>query len=72
MSKSDRYTVGDLADACGAKSHQVAYIIRKLKITPVQRAGFYRLFDQASLAKIRSELASRPRLRGGPVEGGAR
>ena len=39
------YTVGDLAKALGVEKHHAEYIIRKMGVEPVGRAGGYRLFD---------------------------
>ena len=52
-------TIGQIADARGVHVHQINYLVDKLKIQPVSRAGRYRLFDADAAERIGSALRSR-------------
>ncbi len=50
-------TVGEIARRLGRELHRVEYVIRTRKIRPVGWAGHARVFRDADLARIASELA---------------
>lgn len=56
------FTTGEIAHELGVRDHRVLYVIRRLEIEPADRAGHYRLFDQAAVDLIREEIDSRARL----------
>jgi len=49
-------TIGQLAKELSVEQHQALYVIRTREIRPVARAGAYRLFDDAAVERIASEL----------------
>ncbi len=49
-------TVGVIAERNGASIHQVEYIIRSRNIEPAGTAGNARVFDEAAVQRIASEL----------------
>jgi hypothetical protein len=49
-------TVGEIARRLGRELHRVEYVIRTRKIRPVGWAGHARVFRDADLARIASEL----------------
>ncbi len=49
-------TVGVIAQRLGEPLHRVAYVIRSRNLQPVARAGNARVFDEAGVNFIRSEL----------------
>jgi hypothetical protein len=50
-------TTGVLADQSGGTLDEVKYLVRKLGIRPIGRAGTLRLFDQSAVEQIRDALA---------------
>ena len=49
-------TVGQIAKQLGVDTHRVAYVIRSRRIQPCGRAGIFRVFDEAAVHWIASEL----------------
>jgi hypothetical protein len=49
-------TVGEIARREGVNVHQVEYVIRSRGICPVATAGNARLFSEADVGRIASEL----------------
>lgn len=49
-------TVGQVAKQLGVDTHRVAYVIRSRRIQPFGRAGNFRVFDEAAVHRIASEL----------------
>lgn len=49
-------TVGQIAKRIGVDTHRVAYVIRSRTIRPCGRAGIFRVFDEAAVRRIASEL----------------
>ena len=62
-------TVGDIGRLLGVPFYDVRYMLSiHTEIEPVQRAGTYRLFDQAGLEQIRQAIAAkRPAPKGEPL-----
>lgn len=58
-------TPGVIASELGAPLSRVLYLLRKLNIRPIGRAGVLRLFDRKAVEIIRAELqsAKRPEVR---------
>lgn len=50
-------TVGEIARRLGVPLHRVEYVIRSRQISPTARAGNARLFTEADVRRIESELA---------------
>lgn len=50
-------TVGVIAVRLGVSTHKVEYILRTRAITPSGWAGNARVFDEAAVARVASELA---------------
>jgi hypothetical protein len=63
-------TVGVLAEEVGASLAQVLYLIRKLNVQPIGRAGTLRLFDQEATEAVRAELLANAQRRGEGAAGG--
>ncbi len=57
LTKSSVLTVGVMADRLGVARHRVEYVIRSRGIEPMNWAGNARIFSEASLEYIASELA---------------
>lgn len=57
LTKSSVLTVGVMADRLGVARHRVEYIIRSRGIEPLHWAGNARIFSEANLEYIASELA---------------
>lgn len=51
-----RWTIGSIATECGVPVHRVRDIIEARGIEPVFRAARFRLFSDADVERIRSEL----------------
>lgn len=49
-------TVGVIAVRLGVPSHRVEYVLRTRAITPSGWAGNARVYDEAAVVRIRSEL----------------
>jgi len=49
-------TVGRIAKQLNVPSHRVTYVIDRHSIKPIARAGRFRLFDRAAVARIRYEI----------------
>ena len=49
-------TIGEIASQLGVPAHRVGYVIRTREIIPAGRAGISRVFSDADLARIDSEL----------------
>ena len=49
-------TVGEISRRLGVPLHRVEYVIRSRNIRPTARAGNARLFTEADVCRIRSEL----------------
>lgn len=49
-------TLGAIADRCGKKVHQVAWVVRKLHLKPRGRAGRLRVFGDKDVETIIAEL----------------
>lgn len=49
-------TVGVIADQLGIKVHRVTHAIRALGLKPAARAGRMRVFDDASIDRIKAEI----------------
>lgn len=58
-------TVGEIARRTGATFHQVDYVIRSRRIEPAGVAGNSRVFTEADVARIASELKRIAADRGG-------
>ena len=58
-------TVGEIARRCEATFHQVDYVIRTRRIEPAGMAGNSRVFTEADVAHIASELKRIAADRGG-------
>lgn len=56
--KTDRrvWTVARIAEQLGVARHRVEYVIESRGITPIDRAGIARLFDQRDVDLITHEL----------------
>lgn len=54
-------TAGVIAQELGVPLDQVLYLIRKLNIQPIGRAGILRLFGVPAVDAIRSSLENRKR-----------
>lgn len=54
--KSRMWTVGSIAKRLGVELHRVEYLIDAREIEPVGRAGIARVFDDAAVERIESEL----------------
>lgn len=50
-------TVGTIAKELGVPLHRVEYVIESRNIEPLGMAGNARVFDEAAVVRIRSELA---------------
>jgi hypothetical protein len=49
-------TPGVIAGEVDAPLNRVLYVLRKLNITPIGRAGCLRLYDRAAMEKVRAAL----------------
>ncbi len=49
-------TVGTIAQETGKSIHRVEYVIRSRNIKPIGRAGIARVFSEAAVRRIKSEL----------------
>ena len=49
-------TPGVIANELNAPLSRVLYVLRKLNIKPIGRAGIIRLYDQDAVADVRVEL----------------
>ena len=49
-------TVGEIARRLGVPVHRIEYVIRSRDVRPVSRAGNARVFTDADITYIRSEL----------------
>lgn len=58
-------TVGEIARRIGRPVHSVEYLIRARNIKPCAIAGNARVFDEAAVQQIASELQRIDRERGG-------
>lgn len=54
-------TPGVIATELGAPINRVLYLLRKLNIRPIGRAGVLRLYDRRAVEIIRAELQSSKR-----------
>ena len=61
-------TTGGIAEALCVKVHVVNFVLHRLNVQPVGRAGHYRLFDSDVVNQVREELAARAQRR---QDGGA-
>ncbi|TWT65472.1 hypothetical protein Pan14r_50170 [Crateriforma conspicua] len=62
-------TVGEIARRLDTKIHRIEYIIRSRKIEATGWAGHARVFSQASLDRIASELSRMDTERSNPNSG---
>ena len=60
-------TVGEIAQRFGVPVHQVVYVIDSRRILPVGWAGNAKVFSEASVHHIASELARIERDKGGQL-----
>ena len=61
-------TVGDIGRLLGVPFYDVRYMLSvHTEIEPVQRAGTYRLFDEAGVEQIRQAIAAKRPARQGTV-----
>lgn len=58
-------TIGEIARRCGVPTHRVDYIIATRGIKPVAMAGHSRIFTEADVEHIASELRRIDEERGG-------
>jgi len=58
-------TVGEIARRTGYPQHRVEYVIRSRDIRPTARAGNARIFSEADVDRIASELRRIDAERGG-------
>jgi hypothetical protein len=49
-------TIGEIARRLGQELHRIEYVIRSRKIQPTSWAGHARVFREADLVRIASEL----------------
>lgn len=56
MAKTSLFTASQIADHLGEPSQRVCYIIRKLRLKPVQRIGIIRLFDEEQVNAVKQGL----------------
>ena len=49
-------TVGEIARRLDVPVHRVEYVVRSRRIRPASRAGSLRVFSEAAVARIASEL----------------
>ena len=56
MLESNLYTASQIADHLNEPPQRVCYIIRKLRLKPVQRIGIIRLFDEDQVRVIKQGL----------------
>ena len=49
-------TIGEIARRLGVPVHRVEYVIRTRNLRPVARAGNLRVFSEADVAYVASEL----------------
>ncbi|NOT02119.1 MAG: MerR family transcriptional regulator [Phycisphaerales bacterium] len=59
-------TVGEIARRLGEPIHRIEYIIRARDIAPIVRAGNVRVFSDADVDRIASELHRIDTEKGGP------
>jgi len=62
---SDLWTVHRIAEHLGVARHRVEYIIASRAIEPIGRAGIARVFDEATVDRVRQEIGRIERGRGG-------
>ena len=60
-------TTGAIANRLGVSVHRVSYVIDSRHILPVGWAGNAKVFDEAAVQRIASELARIERDRGGQL-----
>ncbi len=58
-------TIGEIARRTGYPPHRVEYVIRARRIEPQSKAGNARVFSEADVARITSELKRIDREKGG-------
>ena len=56
MSQAQALTVGMIAERLGCPVHKIQYILKARRISPSQRVGPLRLFDEEHVAQIGEEL----------------
>jgi hypothetical protein len=49
-------TVGEIARRAGVPVHRVVYVVNSRRVTPVRRAGVARVFSEADVDFVLSEL----------------
>jgi len=49
-------TVGQIADRLDVSVHRIGYVVNSRGIEPIGRAGVLRVFDDAAVQRIASEL----------------
>lgn len=62
---NEAFTIGDLAEACKAPIHRIEYLVRSRKITPLMRAGRYRLYSPKVVDTLKREMAVIDQRQGG-------
>jgi len=60
-------TPGVIAEELGAPLHRVIYVLRKLNIKPIGRAGTLRLYNLEATEAVRSELLRMDQRQGGSL-----
>lgn len=50
------WTVGAIARRAGVEVHRVEYVVNRIGVRPVGRAGIARVFDESAVATIEREI----------------
>lgn len=53
MAENTQYTVSQIAEILDEPPQRIAYVVKKLRLKPVQRVGLIRLFTEADIRAIK-------------------